>query len=136
MWIVDSGLDTLQMKSLILIKSMLFWYSWVYFVCVLSWARYWWDAKFWLISQICYFQDRLVTFFVTHVCPIFALNYVSEDDYDCSSDNKYGNMFAVHTTCLLVITIYCIWKNIYSKLQKNWLKRAWKKNSIRLCSMS
>ena len=67
-------------------------------------------------------QDRLVTFFVTHVCPIFALNYISEDDYDRSSDNKYGDMFAVHTIYLLVITIYCIWKNIYSKLQKIDLK--------------
>ena len=66
------------------------------------------NANFLLISQICYFQDRPITFFVTHVCPIFALNYVPEDDYDRSNDNEFGYLFAVHTIGLLTITICCI----------------------------
>ena len=76
------------------------------------------NANFWPILQICYFQDKLITFFVTNVCPIFALNYVSEDDYDRSSDNKFGSVFAAYTICLLTITICCIWENIDYKLQK------------------
>ena len=31
------------------------------------------NANFWLISPICYFQETLLTFFVTQICPIFAL---------------------------------------------------------------
>ena len=76
------------------------------------------NANLWPISQICYFQVRLVTFFLTHVCPIFALNNVSEDDYNRSSDNKFGYVFAVHTICLLTIIICCIWENIYYKMKK------------------
>ena len=46
------------------------------------------------------------------------MNDVSEDEYDCSSDNELGYVFAVHTICLLTITICCILENIYYKLEK------------------
>ena len=39
--------------------------------------------------------------------------------------------------CLLADSNYLlIWKNVYHQLEKNWLKSAWMKNLIRLCSMS
>ena len=62
-----------------------------------------------ILSYLCPACDlKVLALFVTHVCPIFALNYVSEDDYDNSSDKKFGYVFAVHTVCLLTITICCI----------------------------
>ena len=77
------------------------------------------NANFWPISQICYFQDRLITFFVTDDRPVFALNYVSNDDFDHSGDMKFDIVFASYTICLLTTNICCIWKNVYYKSQKN-----------------
>ena len=34
------------------------------------------NANFLPISQICYFQDKLITFFVTNVCPIMSLEHL------------------------------------------------------------
>ena len=65
-----------------------------------------------------YFQDRLFTFFVIYDCSIFAPNYVLKDDYDRSSDIKFHIVFAVHTICLLKITLCCIWENVDDKRKK------------------
>ena len=59
--------------------------------------------------------------FLLYMFAPFLLLIVSEDDYDHSSDKKFGYVFAVDTIYLLTITICCIWENIHYKLEKNWL---------------
>ena len=63
-----------------------------------------------------------ITFFVIYSCLIFAVNYVSGDEYDCSSDNEFGYVFAVHTICLLTLTFVAFerisiinWKKLTQK---------------------
>ena len=69
------------------------------------------NANFQPVLQICYLQDRFITFFVIHDRLIYTPNYVLEDDYFRSSDIKHGIVFAGYTVCMLTATI-CLFERM------------------------
>ena len=68
--------------------------------------------------QISHPFHRFVIFKIHLSYFLFAPNDVPQDDYNRSSDIKFGNAFAVHTIHLLTTTICCVRKNVYDKSKK------------------